>query len=74
MQTVFENYQVERKTYEEVMYEENKRFFMLKLQKEMKFEQRKKEIEELKAAKESELVEKERSKIGLLYKEEISQC
>lgn len=60
-QTVFENYQVQRKTYEEALHEENKRYFMMKLQKELKYEQKKKEIEEMKAAKEQELIERERS-------------
>ena len=66
-QTVFENYQVQRKNYEQALFEESKRFFMLKLQRELKYEQRKKEIEEMKAQKEQELLDREKGKLGLLY-------
>lgn len=66
-QTVFENYQLQRRNYEQALFEENKRFFMLKLQRELKYEERKKEIEQMKNQKEKELVERERAKLGLLY-------
>jgi hypothetical protein len=47
---------------------------MLSLQRQLKAEQRKKEQEIYRQKKETELVEKEKIKIGFLYQDEITKC
>jgi hypothetical protein len=54
---VYEGFQAERRNYEQVLHEENRRFFMIKLQRELRFEAKKKEAEESRGERERELVE-----------------
>lgn len=73
-QSVFEMFQKQIENYQRVQYEEDRRNFILKIQRDLKYQEKKKQFEEEKLRRQKELIEKEKSKINFLYQDETLKC
>lgn len=73
-QSVFELFQKQIENYQRIQYEEDRRNFVLKIQRDLKYQEKKKQIEDEKQKRQQELIERERSKINFLYQDETLKC
>ena len=67
-------FQKQIENYQRVQYEEDRRNFILKIQRDLKYQEKKKQFEEEKLRRQKELIEKEKSKINFLYQDETLKC